>query len=287
MANLHNTFLKFEKAISLTPKRKQKLIASRKAVEAEIVKYFKANSKLPVPKFFIQGSYKMGTMIIKKDNTYDVDLGVYFEDTKGLQAITLQQNVARAIKNQTEGGVQHKEKCIRVIYQGEFNIDLPIYYIPKTVDRTQLATKSGWEYSDSKALVNWFEQKKDKNGQLLRLIKYAKAWADSRSRKMPSGIALSVWIAKFYVPNKRDDISFVNTLSKIKEEINWSWNIKCKNPVPPNDNLISKLSSEQISRFVDALKSIIKDGKRAINEKDKNKAINIWSQYFNRKRFLI
>jgi len=284
MANLHNTFIKYNQALTLTSTRKKKLISSRKAVEADIINYFKGNSKLPVPKFFIQGSYKTGTMILKKDNTYDVDLGVYFEEIKGLQPKTLQKNVANAVKNRTPSGIQHKEKCIRVIYKGEFNIDLPVYYIPPNTLITHLATKSGWEKSDSKKLIYWLESKKDKNGQLVRLIKYTKAWANSRTKKMPSGIALSVWIAKFYVPNNRDDIAFVKTLSNIS----WSiWGIECVNPVFPHDNLIASLDVNQKNYFREALKNIITDGKRAIQEKNDTIAFNLWRKHFNKKRFVI
>ncbi len=99
MANTHNQFLKFEQAISLTKGRKDKLVASRKALQKTIVEYFKNKTKVPVPKFYIQGSYKMKTMVVKRDGSYDVDLGVYFLFRPSVQPETLKGYVVDAVKN--------------------------------------------------------------------------------------------------------------------------------------------------------------------------------------------
>jgi len=285
MANLHNKFLEFDKAISLSPKRKKKLIASRKAVENSITDYFRKNTNLTIPVFYIQGSYKTDTIILKKDNTYDVDLGVYFKSKPNIKPKTLQQNVLRAVKNQTETGIQHKNKCIRIIYKGEFNIDLPVYYYPKNNTHPFLATKKNWEKSNPKELTIWLENKKDKSGQLIRIIKYMKTWTNARKYKMPSGIALTVWAAKYYKADQRDDIAFLKTLEAIKLSFLLK-GVKCINPATPKDNLAVKLSSDQKKRFKNTMENIIKDGKKAINESNNTKAFNLWKQHlgnrFNR-----
>ena len=274
MANMHSNFQRFNEALTIKGNRKKKLISSRKAVEQAIIKHFKAHKNLPVPKFWIQGSYSTGTIILKKDKTYDVDLGVYFFDKSDLQPKALQQNVQRAIKDQTEAGTQHKDKCIRVIYKGEFNIDLPIYFFRAGTNPPYLATKSGWFESDPKKLKDWFATKKDKNGQLVRIVKYLKSWADARSRKMPSGVALTVWAAKHYVSSSRDDIALVKTAKAIENSLSWGTSCKC--PAPPKDDLVARLDDNQKVNFRKAFRQLIKDGEQAIKEPKSEKALNIW-----------
>lgn len=283
MADLHNFFLKFDRALALTGRRRNALISSRKAIEKSIIRYFKENSRLPAPKFYIQGSYKTGTIMLKKDNTYDVDLGVYFFEDPRILPKALQQNVFRAVEFQTQYGAQHRQKCVRVIYAGEFNIDLPVYYFPKNRKHPQLATKLGWQKSDPKQLQDWINQKKDSNGQLIRIVKYLKAWADTRAYKMPNGIALSVWAAKYYKSSTRDDVALVNTAKSIKSSFAFG-NVYCKCPAQPYDNLVEGLDAGQITRFKEALKQLIDEGSRAIKEKDTRKARNIWAKHLG-KRF--
>ena len=50
MGNTHNQFLQFERAISLSPAKKKKLIASRKALENRIREHFKSHAKFLTPK---------------------------------------------------------------------------------------------------------------------------------------------------------------------------------------------------------------------------------------------
>lgn len=284
MANAHNYFLRFDQIISLTPGKKTKLILSRKALQDRIVNYFRMYTNLPVPKFYIQGSYKMKTMILSKDGTYDVDLGIYFLINPNVTAFTVQNYVAAAVKGHTYGGAEHREKCIRVKYSGDFDIDLPVYY--KTIYDTNpyLATKSIWQKSDPKELCDWFERQrklKDKSGQLLRLIKYFKAWANTRTRKMPSGIAFTVWVAMNYKPNDRDDIAFYETAKAMKNSLFWG--VTCINPATPGDDLTSKLDSMQKINFLNEFDSLITNADLALRELYLSRALNIWKNQLGNK----
>lgn len=284
MANTHNQFLKFEQAISLTKGRKDKLIASREALQKRIVEFFKTKTKVPVPKFYIQGSYKMKTMVVKKDGSYDVDLGVYFLTKPNIEPLTLQKYVAEAVKVQTVSGIEHKEKCIRVIYKGDFDIDLPVYYKTPNDKHPFLATKTKWQESDPKELCDWFEKQrkvKDKEGQMLRLVKYFKTWANQRSRKMPSGIAFSVWVATHYKSNTRDDIAFYENAKAIKNS--FGWETASKNPAIPGDDFLAKLDSNQKSNFKEAFNELIKQAEQALQQDNQAKALNIWKKQFGDK----
>lgn len=284
MANTHLHFLKFEQAISLTPGKKTKLIASRQALQQKIVAYFKTQSGISVPKFYIQGSYKMKTMVVGKDGTYDVDLGVYFLEQPKLTPLTYQQHVVRAVGTHTAGGAEHREKCIRVRYQGDFDIDLPVYYKTQADRHPWLATKTQWQESDPKELCDWFEKQrkqKDKNGQLLRLVKYFKAWANERTKKMPSGIAFTVWVVNNYISDERDDVAFFKTAKNIKADL--SWTIKSKNPATPGDDFLARLDSTQKNNFGDAFKQLIADADAAIAHADLTKSVNLWRKQLGNK----
>lgn len=281
MADLHREFQKFNQALSIKGNRLSRLQSSKDAVQNAVIKHFKTDPQLPVPKFRLQGSYKMGTIILKKDNTYDVDLGIYFEQMTSLTAKTLQANVLKAVRTHTSQGAQHKERCIRVVYAGEFNIDLPVYLSPSGKPHPSLATKSGWIVSNPKELMDWFAKRKNNNGQLTRVVKYLKAWANARSSKMPSGIALSVWAAKHFVPDKRDDIALIKTAKAIRSSF-FLGQVVCKCPATPNDDLVERLDSNQKRNFKKALDNLIEQGDFAIKHKEAKSAKNIWALLFGK-----
>lgn len=284
MANAHNCFFEFEKAISLSSGKKQKLITSRQALQKRITEYFKAHEKFLVPKYYIQGSYKMGTMVMDKEGTYDVDVGVYFLEKPKIEPRTLQNTVIKAVTGITHGGVVHKEKCIRVIYKGDYDIDIPVYYKTPSDKHPFLATKIGWIESDPKDLCDWFEKKKDKNGQLVRVVKYFKAWANQRARKMPSGVAFSVWVANNFKPDSRDDKAFFNTAKAIESTfggfLNGNTAVIC--PATPYDNLL-KLDFDQRSNFKGIFRILLSDAESALQTADLKKACHIWQQQFGQK----
>lgn len=279
MANTHLNYLKFEKAISITPSRKSRLIVSRRALQKKIVDYFKTIVGFPVPKFFIQGSFKMKTMVLDKNGTYDVDLGIYFLQKPIVTAVTAKKHLHKAVDNHTTIKTENRDKCIRVVYAGNFDIDLPLYYKTIKDKHPFLATKKGWIESDPKELCDWFGKKK--TAQMVRLIKYFKYWANIRRRKMPSGIALTILVANNYISNSRDDLAFYNTAKKIYSSIENS--IIVKNPATPNDNLISKLTADQKVNFKNSLETLISYSKKALDQKNNAKAVNILSEQFGLK----
>lgn len=284
MANCNKLFLDFNTNISLLKKQVDALITSRKSIEKSVIKYFKDNTNLSVPKFWIQGSYVMKTLVIKKNGTYDVDLGVYFLEKPDVEAKTVQGYVKSALKDQTSSTPEHRQKCIRVIYAGDYNIDLPVYYKLDDDDHPFLAVKdNGWEESDPLDLKKWFIDKKDKNGQLCRLVKYLKVWADKLAFKAPSGIALSVWAAENFKENERDDVALLDLLKSIKQDIGED--CICLNPKSPFDDLTSKLDDVQKEKFIEALNNFINDAEYAIDSKNQLEASKKWRIHLGKDRF--
>jgi hypothetical protein len=275
MANCNKLFLDFNTTISLSKAQREKLDSSKTAIQDKIRNHFKDKEDIKNPKFRIQGSVIMKTVIIKKDKTYDVDIGVFFLEKPNVTSTTAQKHVLEAVANHTKGGQSHHKKCIRVIYADDFNIDLPVYYIEEDDDHPHLAVKNeDWQLSDPKELCEWFESKKDKKGQMKRLVKYLKVWANNRSFKMPSGIALSVWAANKYAEDERDDIALSNLLDELYNTINK--NCDCYNPSTPFDNLTSKLDDNQKDKFHIALEKFKDDAQEAITSTNQQSASKLW-----------
>ncbi len=288
MANLHAQFKTFEEKISLTASQKNLIIKRHTALRNLITEYFKNKAGMGIPDFFIQGSYKMHTMVQKKDGSFDVDLGVFFPQKPAVTPTTVQSNVFEAIKNQTSSGAQHLRKCIRVNYAGEFNADLPVYYQLGANSQAYIAVKNGdWVSDDPEQLINWFNNiRKSKeinnDGQLLRVIKYLKRWANLLPFKTPSGVALTVWACNNFTANKdRDDSALFDTISNMYSTF-W-WSVSCKCPVNPFDDLLSSLDSSQKDKFKNALNNLKEDAAKAIEITDLTLAVTYWAKHLGDK----
>jgi hypothetical protein len=288
MANLHSQFKKFEEKISLSKSKNDIIVKRHSTLRKVITDYFKQKEGVKVPDFYIQGSYKMNTMVQKKDGSFDVDLGVFLSEKPSVSSTTTQTYVLNAVKNQTTRGAEHLKKCIRLNYTGEFNADLPVYYQLNANSQAYIAVKNGdWVKDDPEQFIKWVKNIRklkeiDNDGQLIRVIKFLKRWANLLPFKTPSGIALTVWACNnFIAVRDRDDESFFKTIQKIYSEI--SWFITCKCPVEPFDDLLSKLDSVQKDKFKAALKSLNESAEKAIKTTDVNTAVLHWAKHFGEK----
>ena len=162
MANCNKLFLDFDKELNVLSTKKNKLFQSAKNVRKVIRKHFKENHSDYIPKFAYQGSNELGTMIRTKEDTCDLDQGVYFFRQPDVEAKTLQKWIFDAVENITDTPSVHKNKCIRVIYAGDYHIDLPTYYKLKQdddSDHPQLAIKEeGFKESDPLDFIKWFRK---------------------------------------------------------------------------------------------------------------------------------
>lgn len=277
-SNVHQNFLDFEKAVSITPAKKKKAVQSMLAIQEKLTNYFNSIKHLPYYNFDQQGSYKMGTMVLGKNGIYDIDFGIHSIEKPNITPQTLKQHIYKALEGHTLYGTINKDKCIRVLYAGDFDIDVTAYYKTKENLHPQLATNNGWLISNPVHLISWYKIQPNNFGQLTRIVKYLKYWANTKQHKMPSGIALTIWAAKNFKPNERDDIAFYDTVKAIKDSF-W-WSVECVNPAAPNDNLIIKLNNQQKRNFVKYLELLVADVKNAVTQKNKESAITIWKQIF-------
>lgn len=251
---------------------------SKNALRQRIQNYFKENHAEYRPVFYIQGSYKIKNGIRYKDDTADLDDGVYFERVPDVSAATLQKWVYNAVKGHTSGGQQHKRKCIRVVYSGDYHIDLPVLYKTEHMDHPKLAVKDeGWIDDDPKAFVEWFREKKDNDNQLVQLSMYHKAWGDHKRHNMPTGLCMTILCQRNAVYQDRDDLAMLGTLEKIQSSLNISWS--CAMPVYPFDELFRDYASVFKENFKRALSEFINDAREAVATEDKKKACNLWRKH--------
>lgn len=280
MANCHNLFGGFNTEISLTSNKKSKMTISKDGIRERIRKYFKENHSEYIPKFYIQGSYKMKTGIRTKDDICDLDDGVYFFRTPDVTATTLQNWIWDAVNGYTSTSPEHRKKCIRNIFSGDYEIDIPVYY-KVSGEEYQLAVKNnGWEDSDPKALIDWFNDNKDVNGKMIKVIKELKAWCDFKRHKMPSGLAMTVLALnakKNIVLNDRDDILLTDILREMKKTL--ALKFECIVPVTPKDNLFADYDATRETNFLNNLDSFLSDAEAALKEQNHLKASRLWQKH--------
>lgn len=286
MANLNKEFGLFNIDLGITATKKRHLQDSKEYLRDVIRSYFKKNHNEYEPMFYTQGSWKMKTVIRTKDDTCDIDDGVYFpRNPANVSACTLQSWVKKAVENVTDSKVQHRKKCITVDYQAGYNIDLPVYLFNKDVDtHPYIAVKEiGWSEDDPKEMVKTFAAaKKDNGDQLVRVVKYLKAWCDYKREKMPSGLAMTILVMNNYVANKRDDISLKYTLISIQSAL--MANFSCIVPATPNDDIFSDYDEAKKKNFLSNLDGIIADARKAVDEENNRKTASVlWQKHLGQR----
>lgn len=290
MANCNKLFLDFNQDLTLTKTKKDRLKTSKDDLRDIIRKSFEAKHPEYVPNFFIQGSYKLKTTIRTKEDECDLDDGIYFFREPDVTGTQLQSWIKEAVSRATDTPAEHRKKCIRVFYTNDYHIDLPVYYKLKSDDDSEhpyLAVKNNeYQLSDPKEFVNWFNDIKDDNGQLVRVVKYLKAWGDYKRNKMPNGLTMSVLAVDYISYNERDDVALKETLESIKESLNEveGGTFECIVPTTPNDNLFEGYDDTRKQNFLNALDSFIEDATKAIDESNQLKASKLWKGHLG-KRF--
>ena len=278
MANLHYLFQQFNMDLTITDTKKNKMMASKNNLRDKIKKHFEKNHEGYSPKFFIQGSYKLKTLIRTKDDSCDLDDGIYFKSNPdNVTGTTLQAWVKEALDGTTDATPAHKKKCIRVDYKAEYNIDLPVLVFDENKDaHPLLAVKNSiFQVDDPKEFVDYFN--KHKTEQMVRIIKYLKAWCDHKRDDMPCGLAMTVLSLNYFQSNQRDDVALKYTLIEIEKVLKR--NFTCVMPTTPKDDLFADYSETKKDNFIKNLHSFIEDAKTAVDEPNHQKASRLWSKH--------
>lgn len=286
MADCYDLFQEFHDKIGLSSSKKKFLKQARNALREKIKNHFRKEREEESPKFWNQGSYVMSTIVNPLDDEYDIDDGVYLQnidkdDEKWPSPETVHNWICRAIEGHTDKNPVDKRTCVRVIYSGQYHVDLPIYGEYK--DKYYLAEKGkkGWHLSDPKDLTNWFRnQVKKKGEQSKRIVRYLKAWADHKSKngKLPSGLILTVLVMENYESKERDDVSFGRIIRNIYKSIVDSFVVY--NPVDSQEDLAERLTDLQKKTFKNLLSNLLDSASEALKEDNKREACKIWRREF-------
>ncbi|HNE47379.1 MAG TPA: hypothetical protein PLL28_11135 [Chitinophagales bacterium] len=222
----------------------------------------------------------MKTGIRTKDDICDVDDGIYFFRKPDVTPNTLQAWVLQAVTGHTETPPEHREKCIRLIFAGDYELDMPVYYSEDKLSYYLATNTNGWGADDPKEMVDWFVAQKDEAGHLIKIVKYLKAWCDYKRNKMPNGLAMTILAGNAkskIVYNDRDDINLRDTLKEIQKTLLASFT--CIVPATPNDNLFAEYDDTRKKNFLNALDAFLVDADAAIRESNFLNASKLWRKH--------
>ena len=280
MANCHSLFQIFHSEICINKDKKDKMMTSKNALRNRIRKWFKENQPAYEPKFYIQGSYKTKSGIRTEEDVCDLDDGVYFFRQPDETATTLQTWVWKAVNGYTSVEAEHRQKCVRTTFVRDYEIDHPVYYKVDGEDYQIAIKNTGWRKDDPKAMVDWFVQRKDKEGRLTRQVMFLKGWCDHMTFKMPNGLAMTILAANAkekIVLNERDDITLKDILNEIKKSLDG--NFECVVPVIPSDDLFADYDQTRKDKFLTALSDFLDDAQKALQEENHLKASKLWRKH--------
>jgi len=291
VADCNDLFSKFYTEVNLGSDKKDTLRTSRNAIREKIKKHFKEQLGVTQPKFYGQGSYMMNTMINPLDGEYDIDDGVYLqhvdataEEEEWPKPATVHGWIVDATKGHTSTPPSDKDTCVRVVYQAQYHIDLPIYVMKDGTPRLAHKTQ-GWIKSDPRAMTTWFQNQVGSHGahgdQLRRVVQYLKAWKDfsQGDTKLPSGLVLTILACTYFTPEEeRDDSALVGTASAIHTALSEDFSVL--KPVTPYEDLLSDWSVTRRDNFLSKLKTMVNRGAGALEEEDKTEASEKWIKVF-------
>lgn len=253
MNDLSNLFNSFNTNISLSDNYKKKIRTGRDAIRVKIDNYFEKEG-LKKPKYYTQGSYPMHTAILPLDGEdFDLDNGIYLQDYGDEQStwpsvFVVHDLIKKAVEGHTKE-ILDKDTCVRVIYQDNYHIDLPIYIMGKDDSGEEvafLAHKSeGWIISDPKAFKSWFnssvQETEDKT--LRRIVRYLKQWIHFNDIDL-SGMAITILATENFTAEEDDAQTLLRVTTDVFDKLEE--NFECFKPVRPKDeNLFSGLEYYQ------------------------------------------
>lgn len=287
MADCTKEFNQLLAKIDLSKTKIENLKRGRDALREKIKNYYKDNDKT-LPEFCGQGSFKMKTTIVQKDEDYDLDDGVYLnslpEDKNNWpKTEDVHTEIINAVDGHTDTPPKDKTACVRVQYKNDYHIDLAIYGIWQ--EKIYLARRGDaqWEENDPKLFTDWFYEKKEQHGENFRtIIKIIKKWAYFNGYQEDiSGFIITILVGNNYTENssERIDSILASTLQAIVYDLEQ--NRKIVRPVKPKINKTEKYTDDEFQRlFTNRFASFKTKANKAVNASSKQDACDIWISLF-------
>lgn len=261
--DLSNLFITFNEKIVLTDTYKENIRKGRDALRGKINAYYIDNG-LTTPKHSSQGSFHMHTAIMpKEEEDFDLDNGVYLQgyatdQTNWPTTLSVHDDILSAVEGHTKE-ISDKDTCIRVNYQDNYHIDLPIYIMGKDglgKDVAYLAhTTKNWQISDPKAFSDWFTEKVKEHGkELRRTVRYIKAWTNHNSINL-KGITITILASECFYSEENGPLILLGTITNILDRLEEDFT--CYKPVrPKHEDLLSSYTYYEQQALLEDLKTL-------------------------------
>ncbi|KII31763.1 CBASS cGAMP synthase [Pseudomonas fluorescens] len=198
-----------------------------------------------------------------------------------------------------------KATCVRVTISPYAHIDLPLYVIPDTrfmllkasvegtegraldsamnteqqtwktlpSDQILLADRElGWRKSDPMAMKDWFKAEVEGKDQLVRVVRYLKAFRDKQwEEKGPSSILLMAMACPLYERfDKRDDCALLHIVKGIPTALRAG----VASPIDSESSLTAHMSKQSIDDAVEKFQNFARYLEGAIGATDSRVACN-------------
>ena len=228
----------------------KKAEANQRRIQSELAK-----EGLKPLGFWTQGSYAMRTMINRRDNDYDIDVGCYFQPDKieGINPLALRRKVCNAAgDSHFKKPPEVKKNCVRVHYNEGYHVDVPVYRTKKNEYGVQLASANEWRDSDPRRVTAWFKnQAADHSADLKKLVRLLKEFCPNS----PSGLVISVLASEISIVDNGDDTMLHQAMKKIKARLDS--NLAVFHPVII-DEVLEAHDSAVTAKLRDRLASALK-----------------------------
>ena len=286
MADCTKEFNKLLAKIELGPTKIENLKRGRDALRDKIRFFYSKQGKI-CPLFCGQGSFRMKTTIVQKEEDYDLDDGVYImdlpPDKNDWPKTEIVHNIIfEAVKSHTDTPPENKKACIRVQYKRDYHIDLAIYGTSNGKYYLARKGEEQWEENDPKLFNDWFLEKRRKYGEDFRtIIKLIKKWAYYNGfQEEISGFLVTILVGNNYTAvNNRIDCTLTSTLGAIVRDL--SYNRKIVRPVVPYKIMTQKYSSDDFqTKFLNRFISFHEKAQRATTTSSIQEACDIWMSLF-------
>lgn len=252
-------FNAFHRAILLEDNQHYSIV---RAVREEVISKFYGNGSVPREWTFETynwGSYAMGTGIRPlRGLEYDMDLGLVFNASP---REVDSQLLKRSIYNKLINAGYHpewKRPCLSLAFDG-FHIDMSVC----SREGGRLFLAEGKQHDGNARWrpdgMEWFVQmisshpNPTDSQQFRRVVRYLKRWKDvhfgSDGMKGPVGLALTV-MAYHWFPTNCDDLGALRTIVRNAITYFSSGNLALKFPYEPSDDLLRKMSRDQVLQML-------------------------------------
>jgi hypothetical protein len=257
----------------------------------------------------------------RQEDEYDLDDGVYFFGKRNrgsrpspddFHAFIIESIRKGKGQNEIEAIVD-KDTCVRVRYKGKngdynYHVDIPIYYAINPKEPDLADKKESWHTSSPVDFIVWFEglvksgfkaefilerklyndqyetwlnDRRKKDHQLRRVVRYLKAWGDHLKGDMPPGVVMTILAGSDnnYAPDDRDDVCMHNTLGNIKNWLDQN-GFRCPRPTTPKgDDLFAHYSQTKKDFFKKALESFFLSADQALQSANQKEACLKWQKH--------